>query len=211
MVVFHIIRMQLKYAAVAFLCVAEQAYSVSAKNDLSGLVETPVRRSDITISHERIHKRLAAPDALPQASASVSSSSAAAPSMAMVMNSTTEAACVSRLSALKGIASSPSGMSVCYDVSTLDMMTGAFESQVYLYQVSAATGNWTNVDTANMFVSIGYAGANLSQSSLNKRFSEAVKRDNTVRHLVGRATVPALISTESYSGKVISGWNSTDE
>jgi hypothetical protein len=185
--------MQFKYAAIAALCLAEQASTVSAKNFMASLLEEALSpRYDLTVDYSQLNKRIAQE---PEASSSI------VPSKAVI--NATEQACIDRLANLNGVASSPTGMSVCYDVSSLNMTTGEFVSQIYLWQVSPATGNWTNIDSTSLNVDIAYSGANLTKSAVTKRFVDG--------RIEARSTNPVLITSESFSGKVVNGWSSTNQ
>lgn len=74
-------------------------------------------------------------------------------------NEITSAACLRSLTALNGKSSSPSGMSVCYNLPFLDQATGVFQAELRIYNVSAPVDDWIGVRTADMMVGLTYSGA----------------------------------------------------
>ena len=205
--------MQLRYAAIALACLAEQVYNVEAKVFIGSGVEGRIRRNEqMEVDYNSLHKRFAEPQAPSPASASVSSSptstgtvaASSAPPMSDLL-----AACMKSLSSLNGMPISPTGMSVCYDVDTLDNKTGSFVSNVLLYQTSPASGNWTTIDNQSLNVDIGYTGANMTIMNVAQR--------DTSSRLVARVTTntpidaPVLLGSEKLQGIVLNGWNPNNE
>ena len=204
--------MQLKYAAIALACLADQVYNAEAKVFIGSGVEGRMRRNEqMEVDYRSLHRRFAEPQAPSPASASVSSSPTSASTLAASSApplADMTAACMKSLSSLNGVATSPTGMSVCYDVDSLDTNTGTFVSNVLLYQVSPATGNWTVIDNQSLNVDIGYSGANMTVMGVAQR--------DTGSRLVARVTntpidAPVLLGSKKLQGQVLVGWNSNNE
>ena len=70
----------------------------------------------------------------------------------------TNAACQSQLAKLNGKPSNPSGKSACYNVAAMDMSTGAFQTEVYLYDIGLPTGQWASLLNKGESVSLTYPG-----------------------------------------------------
>ena len=206
-------KMQLKYAALALACLAEQVYDVEAKGILSSRVEGRIRRNDaVTVNYDGLYKRLAQPQAPSSAMASVSSSPTATASTTASPAPTVgnlTAACMTSLSSLNGVATSSTGMSVCFDVESLDTSSGAFVSNVLLYQTSPATGNWTTIDTTSLNVDIGYTGANMTIMGVSRRGDSS----RLIPRLVSNTPLdqPVLLASERFQGTVMNGWDPNNE
>jgi hypothetical protein len=78
---------------------------------------------------------------------------AGAPSLA-----DTNAACQSQLAKLNGKPSNPSGKSACYSVVAMDKQTGAFQTEVYLYEIGLPTGQWLQLLNKGESISLTYPG-----------------------------------------------------
>ena len=204
--------MQLKYAAIALACLAEQICNVHAKGFLgAGLEGRTRRRTDMTVDYDRLYRRVAEPQQPSSTVGSVMSSPTA--TVSSTTPSTTAIseiiqACTNKLSELRGVSASLTGMSMCYDVSLLDMNTGSFMSTVFLYQVSPASGNWTVIDNNSLNVDIAYANANLTAMGVAKR-----ELANLEKRLATNIPVnaPVLITSQQFMGEIMQGWNSNNE
>ncbi|MCJ1249690.1 hypothetical protein MMC30_006916 [Trapelia coarctata] len=162
-------------------------------NDVTNLlghtdyINTRVRRkADIALNHASyVQARQDTPPApppedtasAPTMSASATSSAIAAPTVnaqmtAMGPDNTTDTACIKALSALNGNASSPSGMSICYNVLQFDNTTGNFQSMLGLYQVGAMTGDWVGVKPTDISIGVAFPGAMVAQEN-----ADPMKRD----------------------------------
>lgn len=73
----------------------------------------------------------------------------------------TNAACQSTLSALTRV-SSPSGMSVCFNIPSLSTENGTFEADLRLYRVSPPRGSWADVDPRDVNVNVAFANARVN-------------------------------------------------
>ena len=92
-------------------------------------------------------------------------------------------------------------MSLCYDVTSLDNPTGKFTSNIFLYQVAPASGNWTVIDPTSLNVDIAYNGVNLTAMGVSKR--ELVPRLATNTP----TDAPVLITSQQFMGQVMNGWD----
>lgn len=77
---------------------------------------------------------------------------------------TANAACDSALSKLPE-SSNPSGTSICYNLPALDNVTGTFEADLRLYQVSTPTGAFAGIPPQNIQVGLSYSGASVTPVS----------------------------------------------
>lgn len=74
----------------------------------------------------------------------------------------TMAACIASLEALKGVATNPSGMAVCYNLPMLDEKSGVFQADLRLFKISEPTGIFGNISSQNIQVGLSYDGATVS-------------------------------------------------
>jgi hypothetical protein len=84
----------------------------------------------------------------------------------------TQNSCILTLEALNGVATNPSGFAVCYNLPRLDNTTGVFQADLRLFKISEPTGDFANIPTQNVQVSLSYIGATVSavnMSSVNRR------------------------------------------
>ena len=68
-------------------------------------------------------------------------------------------ACTEALTILNGHASNPSGISACYNIHTFDNTTGAFQSDLRFYRITAPIGDWMRLSSASVDVGIELDGA----------------------------------------------------
>lgn len=62
-------------------------------------------------------------------------------------------------------ASNPSGTCICYNLPALDNVTGTFEADLRLYQLSAPSGQFSGIPPQNIQVGLSYRGASVSPVS----------------------------------------------
>jgi hypothetical protein len=119
-------------------------------------------------------------------------------------NEQTSAACTASLESLNGVASNPSGLSVCYNLPSLNNVTGVFEADLRLFSIAAATGDFANIPSQNVQVGLSYNGATVApvNASSLKRRSEAVSLISWPRGLGKRATAPTLLQQYSFVGRI---------
>lgn len=70
----------------------------------------------------------------------------------------TDVACTSMLASMAR-AGNPSGMSICFNLPSLDTTSGAFEADLRLYKVSEPRGAWENVKVEDFDVNVGFNNA----------------------------------------------------
>ncbi|KIW08714.1 uncharacterized protein PV09_00658 [Verruconis gallopava] len=100
--------------------------------------------------------------------AAATSSGAALVEAAKSVNSTqwtaeAESSCMTAVMNLKGQASNPAGLAVCYNVPYLDQQKGVFEAELRMYNVCAPTGDFVGIPATDMMVTLSYAGATIQQ------------------------------------------------
>ena len=197
--------MRLPGAALALLLLGEQVHGKIQAIYLK-------KRADVELVTEQFDRRNAQNDASP--SATTGSVPSSIPSIAAAFATTfpmpdpedTKAACMKTLSTLNGVAASESGMSVCYNVDYFDVKTGQFEAHLLLYQVSAASGNFTSLVPKSMSVSLAYPGAIVAtgMSSPKTKRSHAMVFDGDIEpqfSVVKRAVAPILVSDMTFVGQ----------
>ena len=79
-------------------------------------------------------------------------------------NDTTNAACMSATARLEGMGN-PAGLNACYNVRSLNDITGTFEADLRLYQTASPSGNWTRLETASEALDVAYTTAEIMKSS----------------------------------------------
>jgi len=82
-------------------------------------------------------------------------------------NQQTSAACSAALSRLD-VASNPSGTCICYNLPSLDTVTGVFEADLRLFKISEPTGDFAGIPPQNIEVGLSYAGASVSPVSATR-------------------------------------------
>jgi len=104
-------------------------------------------------------------------------------------NAQAEQACMTSVMDLKGKASNPAGLAVCYNVPYLDEAKGTFEAELRMYNISMPSGDFVGITPAMMMVTLQYQGATIQASN----GSLPVKRDliNLVeRQMQGNMATP---------------------
>ncbi|KAL9129428.1 MAG: hypothetical protein Q9217_002102 [Psora testacea] len=92
-------------------------------------------------------------------------------------NQQTEAACMVALSGMNGAASNPSGMAACYNVQSLNNLTGSFLAYLGIYQISAPSGNWLHTSENSVKLGLNYVQASVTRQNMtNERVSSAQER-----------------------------------
>lgn len=107
----------------------------------------------------------------------------------------TRAACMSTLSNLRGKASNPSGIAVCYNVPFLDNRTGVFQAELRMYNVSAPIDAWKGVTAADISLSLSYLGATVQNMNNTTK-----KRDVGYPAVGARDTNSLLVERQTISG-----------
>ncbi|KAG9258823.1 uncharacterized protein F5Z01DRAFT_4846 [Emericellopsis atlantica] len=70
----------------------------------------------------------------------------------------TSTTCTSKLSSLRRT-TSPSGMSICFNLPSLNTTNGVFEADLRLYKVTEPRGAWEGVKPGDVDVNVGFANA----------------------------------------------------
>ena len=87
----------------------------------------------------------------------------------------TDVACVAALGTLNGVASNPSGLAACYNIRSYDNLTGMFQADLRLFQISAPAENWTHLEPSSETLDVEYAAAEIIKSkNMEKRDSYLV-------------------------------------
>ena len=122
----------------------------------------------------------------------------------------TQRACVQALSALNGVPSNPTGMSMCYNVDYFDQQSGTFESTLLIYEIGSPAGDWGSMPSSSMSVQIDFPGAAAAPASAvtaNNTTAPPKKRSNKenraeTRSQLVRRDVPQLKSDEAFEGQI---------
>lgn len=80
----------------------------------------------------------------------------------------TDTTCISTLKTLNGLPSNPSGISVCYNVRSLNNSTGVFQVDLRLFQIASSTGSWSQLRGSDVSLDLIFAGATVYASSTRK-------------------------------------------
>lgn len=98
---------------------------------------------------------------------------------ASVWDVQTEAACVTQLMTLNGVASNPSGMAVCYNIPFFDNSTGVFQADLRLFMIGAATGDFAGIPSQDIMVGLQYNGATVSAVNESTLRPTIARREET--------------------------------
>ena len=83
---------------------------------------------------------------------------------------TTDEACISALDPMNGVTSNPSGIAACYNIESFDELTGAFQADLRIFQVSTPTDDWREASDDGFTIGLSYAQATVTRiSSQNPR------------------------------------------
>lgn len=80
----------------------------------------------------------------------------------------TESACTTALMALHDVATNPSGIAACYNVQSLNSITGNFDVDLRLYRISAPMDGWLKLDSSSVGVGLTYVSATISAARPKK-------------------------------------------
>lgn len=108
-------------------------------------------------------------------------------------NTEAEKACMSAVMNLKGKASNPAGLAVCYNVPYLDQDKGVFEAELRMYNISAASGDLVGITPAQMMVTLEYSGATIQKSD----GQTPIKRHLVERQMLSAPTGVAMVGGPS--------------
>ncbi|KAK2625390.1 hypothetical protein QTJ16_004702 [Diplocarpon rosae] len=115
--------------------------------------------------------------------------------------------CTNQLESLRGVASNPSGMAVCYNLPALDNTTGVFMADLRLYMIAAPTGAFADISSTNVQVGLSYNGATVSavnSSTMAKRSDDIsmISWPRDVEIDKRAAMIPMLVQEYSFVGQV---------
>ena len=176
----------------------------------SAYLNTKVRRqADVALNHAAYVESRQNIPSMPPSAASISSSAViSAPtdttsSEVTSPDNSTDTACVKALTALNGVASSPSGMAICYNVLQFDNTTGNFASSLELFEIGPATGDWASVPQDSINVGINYPGAEVTEGSNMIKRNQMVSWPPIRRSAVlTERDAPMMVSEMSFVGQV---------
>lgn len=77
----------------------------------------------------------------------------------------TERACISAIAQRSPLSADPSGNVPCYNVKSLDPLTGSFQADVRVYQATSPTGDWLGTGIEGFHLGLSYAHATVTQKS----------------------------------------------
>jgi len=173
--------------------VPEAAIDVSHAYRHTGYIDQRVRSdAHAILNHQLYHQRnVDQSAAAPVASPAQRKATTPPPSDAAPVMSGPAPACLMALDAMKGEASNPSGIAVCYNVIQMDNTTGVFMADLRLYKIAAPTGDWATLDMKKVSTSLTYLGADISQAQLTTtKRDELQPPDATGEGIEKRAASP---------------------
>ncbi|EFY89644.1 hypothetical protein MAC_04297 [Metarhizium acridum CQMa 102] len=114
----------------------------------------------------------------------------------------TNDACVKALSTLHR-SSNPSGNCICYNLPTLDTVTGVFEAELRLYRISEPRDAFANIPPEKIRVGVSYQGASVSPVSANEVMGMG-QVDNETRVVAPRESPggPSLVQSYVFVGQI---------
>jgi hypothetical protein len=113
-------------------------------------------------------------------------------------NTQVDESCESAVTKLMGMASSDTGMAACYNVPFLDEVKGTFESQLRIYNVSVATGDFVGVSQDEMMVQMTYPLATFQEYS----GTSPSKRSLVQRQSTNGVFTAMLLTIKNYVGQI---------
>ncbi|EPE10966.1 hypothetical protein F503_06061 [Ophiostoma piceae UAMH 11346] len=91
--------------------------------------------------------------------------------------------------------SNPSGTCTCYNLPALNNVTGAFEADLRLYQISTPRGTFSGISPENIQVGLSYSGASVSPVSVATASKLVIGRDTSTS---SNTTTPGLKILQQY-------------
>ncbi|KAH8846383.1 hypothetical protein MCOR27_009189 [Pyricularia oryzae] len=92
-------------------------------------------------------------------------------------------------------ATNPTGACVCYNLPALNNITGTFEADLRLYQLTAPSGDFAGVPQSNIQVSLAYQGASVAPIQSSQATQRVSKRQDGQRQL-------RLLQTYMFAGQI---------
>ncbi|KAL8967393.1 MAG: hypothetical protein Q9183_002938 [Haloplaca sp. 2 TL-2023] len=122
----------------------------------------------------------------------------------------TRAACMKALTALEGEASSPCGLSACYNIQSFDSTTGIFNADLQLYRIAPATGDWASLMGGAVNIGLSYTDASVAPGSpRQKRDQETLLRSSTEPSTLDKSRVrrmspaaPTMVQEMGFVGQI---------
>ena len=93
------------------------------------------------------------------------------------INSTTAGACLGALSSITSVTDA-AGMAACYNVLYLNNVTGVFEADLRLYQISQPAGSFTGVQATDVSVGLLYPKAAVSIMTNKAKRGDQIERQS---------------------------------
>lgn len=114
-------------------------------------------------------------------------------------NTQTEAACTAVLEGMKGTASNPSGLAVCYNLPSLDNTTGIFQADLRLFSISPPTGAFVNVAPQDIQVGLTYNGATVSAVDPSTLARRSLEDSSSGIELAAKRSTPTPTQVQEYA------------
>lgn len=118
--------------------------------------------------------------------------------------SDTTRACNATLANLSRV-NSESGMSVCFNIPTLDANNGTFEADLRLYRVTPPRGPWVDVDPRDVNVNVAFPFARVRSVSENELAGMGLMGDLIARQVdrdAGDASLPEQVQSYMLAGQI---------
>ncbi|ORY18511.1 hypothetical protein BCR34DRAFT_473149 [Clohesyomyces aquaticus] len=166
------------------------------RRDADSMVATVVKRQDTSNT-----------GADPKISTMPQSGDAAKANLA-AWETQTQQACMTALTQLNGQASNPSGIAVCYNLPFLDNVTGIFQAELRMYNISAPIDPWVGVTAADVTMTLSYLGATVQamNSTIFKRedvtWPPIVRDGLLVERQAGSSAAPQELKVLNYVGRI---------
>ncbi|KAL6719789.1 hypothetical protein ACLMJK_001710 [Lecanora helva] len=127
-----------------------------------------------------------------------------------IWDNQTEVACSKAVIALHGEAGNAAGLAACYNVRSYNNLTGMFEADLRLYQISSPSGKWTHLQASSETLDVVYTSAKITKSSrLQKREKDTVSLHKDHRtdsphwqHKRSNGTPPRRIQGLTLNGQI---------
>lgn len=118
-----------------------------------------------------------------------------------VFSSATNDACRSALASMPR-ASNPSGMSICFNLPSLNTQNGGFEADLRLYRVSQPRGQWAQVDINQIDVNVGFPNARVSSVTQDDLSGVGMVGQLAARRERSQTDLPELLQSYMLVGQI---------
>ncbi|TLS26799.1 hypothetical protein PpBr36_04113 [Pyricularia pennisetigena] len=92
-------------------------------------------------------------------------------------------------------ATNPTGACVCYNLPALNNVTGTFEANLRLYQLTAPSGEFAGIPQSNIMVSLAYQGASVAPIQQSSATQKVTKRQEGQKQI-------RLLQTYMFAGQI---------